>query len=101
VPGPTLEGSAIKRLIWQNSCCTRIVLCVSVRLVSIIGVRNFEGILGADTLSKPGLTAAALNLGERLWLWGAIEGPDTFFVRSKSDYLCSYYPGPTGEPAPT
>jgi hypothetical protein len=31
-----------------------------------MGVRNFEGILGADILSKPGLTAAALNLGEIL-----------------------------------
>lgn len=66
--------------------------------MSIIGVRNFEGILGADTLSKPGLTAAALNLGERLWLWGAIVCPYTFLVLSKSEILCSYEPGPAGEP---
>jgi hypothetical protein len=33
-------------------------------LTSIIGVKNFDGILGAEILSNPGLVAAALNLGD-------------------------------------
>ncbi len=29
-----------------------------------MGVKNFDGILGADIFKSPGFTAAALNLGD-------------------------------------
>ena len=63
------------------------------------GVRNFEGIEGADTYRRPGLATAALILGE-FWLLaiGFITGPETFLVLSKSEIFCSYWPGPTGDP---
>lgn len=73
------------------------MLWLSVLLVSIIGVKNLEGIEGAETLRRPGLTAAALSLGEFCYV-SAIMGPDTFFTLSKSDNLCSYCPGPAGDP---
>jgi hypothetical protein len=30
----------------------------------MMGVKNFDGILGADIFKSPGFTAAALNLGD-------------------------------------
>lgn len=46
-------------------------------LTSIIGVKNLEGILGAEIFSSPGLVAAALNLGDWLLLGPEIMGPET------------------------
>lgn len=46
--------------------------------MSITGVRNLDGIEGAATFKRPGLTAAALSLGD-CWLLGElIIGPETF-----------------------
>jgi len=61
----------------------------------MIGVRNFEGILGAETLRRPGFTAAALSLGDLLSLGALMIGPETFLSLSKTDALASYLPGPT------
>ena len=71
------------------------MLCWSVRLVSIIGVKNLEGILGADTFNSPGLTAAALSLGDYYLVGALIIGPELFFPLSKTDVEASYLPGPT------
>lgn len=68
--------------------------CASVRLVSMIGVKNFEGILGADTFRRPGLTAAALILGEFCPVGALMIGPDTLFFLSKTELDASYLPGP-------
>lgn len=65
------------------------------RLVSIIGVKNLEGILGAETFSKPGFTAAALSLGDYCLVGALITGPELFLPLSKTDVEASYLPGPT------
>jgi hypothetical protein len=44
-------------------------------LSSIKGVRNFEGILGAETLIKPCSIAVARSLGDMLSLCNAKIGP--------------------------
>lgn len=61
----------------------------------MIGVKNFEGILGADTFNKPGLTAAALSLGDCYLVGALIIGPELFRPLSKTLVLASYLPGPT------
>ena len=63
--------------------------------MSITGVKNLEGMDGAETFNNPGFTAAALNLGDCVLLGDVIIGPDTLPVRSKQDWLTSYFPGPT------
>lgn len=59
-----------------------------------MGVKNLEGILGADTFKRPGLTAAALILGEFCPVGALIIGPDTLFFLSKTELDGSYFPGP-------
>lgn len=61
----------------------------------MIGVKNLDGILGAEILRSPGLVAAALNLGDKLFVGPEIIGPETLKFLSKSDVVVSYFPGPT------
>ena len=60
-----------------------------------MGVKNFEGMLGAEIFKSPGFTAAALNLGDKLFEGAEIIGPDTFYFLSNTDTDVSYFPGPT------
>ncbi len=64
-------------------------------VTSIIGVKNLEGMLGAEILSRPGFVSAALNLGDWLFDGPEIIGPETLWFLSKSDVFVSYFPGPT------
>ncbi len=61
------------------------VVISAVVLESITGVINFEGMLGACIFNSPGLTKAALSLGDGLCFYAEMIGPDTFEKRSKSD----------------
>lgn len=44
----------------------------------MIGVKNFEGILGADIFKRPGFAAAALIQGEVFYCGADIIGPEIF-----------------------
>ena len=61
----------------------------------MIGVRNFEGIDGALTLIRPGLTAAARKRGDCCWEGALMIGPLTLVERSKTLRAASYLQGPT------
>ena len=61
----------------------------------MMGVKNFDGILGADIFKSPGFTAAALNLGDWLFEGAEIIGPGTFYFFSNTETDVSYLPGPT------
>lgn len=60
----------------------------------MMGVKNLEGILGAETFKRPGLTAAALILGEFYPVGALMIGPETLLFLSKTEWVASYFPGP-------
>ena len=61
----------------------------------MIGVKNLDGILGADTFNKPGFTAAALSLGDYYLVGALMIGPELLRPLSNTLVLASYLPGPT------